>query len=87
MNTLYRIYTEDVNRAWIVAYVGAAFQSFTLIPASGVWQYIIEQSLIIEIIGTAEDAIAVRGTAQGIKAHNKQDAVLITKSNIEGILF
>lgn len=86
MDVLYRIYTEDINRAWVIAYVSAAFDSFTLIPSTGVWKGAAESSLVIEIVGNRSVSPAVYGTAVGIKAHNNQDAILITQHPIEGVL-
>jgi hypothetical protein len=86
MDTLFRIYTEDINRDAVLAITGQTFDAFTCIPSNGVWQGTSEASLILEIAGKDSDAIAVRGLAQHIKAMNHQDAVLITRTPFEGVL-
>lgn len=73
---LYRIITEDINRGEIVEIVKQYFDSFTLIPAFGYWQGILEGSLIIEIGGPILGG-EVFDLADRIKQFNKQDIVLV----------
>jgi hypothetical protein len=81
--TLYRIYTEDVNRDGILAATESHFDAFTLIPSRGAWRGHSEASLILEIVGNDSDAyLAVHALAGEIKAINRQDAVLITQTPI-----
>lgn len=86
MNVRYRIYTEDINRQTITDALDTHFSAYTLIPARGVWQGIPEESLVVEILGTAETAAQVRAVAVAIRGYNKQDAVLVTRSPVESEL-
>lgn len=86
MTDVFRIYTEDVNRDAIAQICSDKLPAFTLIPARGIWQGTQEHSLIIEVIGKLSDRLAVEYTARAIKRANKQDAVLVTHSKLEGVL-
>jgi hypothetical protein len=86
MTDVFRIYTEDVNREAIAQLCADKLPAFTLIPARGIWQGTQENSLIIEVIGTPSDRIAVEYAAKAIKHANKQDAVLVTHSTLNGVL-
>jgi hypothetical protein len=86
MNTLYRIYTEDVHRDTIVRTVAARFQGFTVLTAQGYWDGTAESSVVVEIVGTAADRDNVHAAARAIKLHNSQQAVLVTESEIQGVL-
>lgn len=86
MNTLYRIYTEDINRNEVLEIVAKYFDAFTVIPCKGAWKGAHESSLIIEIIDSDVIAPKVIYCAETIKYTNKQESVLITKSTIESEL-
>jgi hypothetical protein len=86
MNTLYRIYTEDVNRNEILEIVSKYFDAFTFIMARGAWKGKHESSLIIEIISNPLQSPLIRDVARAIKIANRQQAVLVTKSAIESEL-
>lgn len=73
---MYRIFTEDVNRAGIQSLCDSSFDGYTLIPAQGCYKGTREQSLIIEISTRSLDAVT--RLAQSIKALNRQDSVLVT---------
>jgi hypothetical protein len=77
---LYRIMTEDINRDSIIAIVSQNFESFTIIPAMGYWRGNAEKSLIIEIIGNADDYGKIQDCADNIRRQNKQECVLIIQS-------
>jgi hypothetical protein len=89
---LYRIYTEDKNRADIEELAGNFLPSCTIYQAIGLWQGSKEHSLIIEYIDTLEMARPemakenVHSLAVIIKKHNKQQAVLVTEQEITGQL-
>lgn len=85
MNTLWRIYTEDVNRETVERLASEYFEGYTIYQARGVWKGTAENSLIIEIMGDV-DPKAVRELAQGIKHANSQEAVLVVQSAIQGEL-
>lgn len=81
--TLYRIQTEDMNRDAILELATDRFDAYTVIPSRGSWKGISEASLILEVVGNDDDAyLAVHALAVDIKAMNKQDAVLITRTPI-----
>ena len=77
---LYRIQTEDINRDSIIAIIVQNFESFTIIPAIGYWKHHEENSIIIEIIGNADDFDKIRNCADNIRRQNRQDCMLITQS-------
>ena len=84
METLYRIFTENVNKWWIAECVSRHFQGFTLLEGIGYWEGASENSLCIEIV--TDDWAKVRIVSQAIKDHNKQQAILVQKIAIEGKL-
>jgi len=79
---LYRILTEDKNRETITGIVSAAFDGFTLIPATGYWKGKPESSLIIEIdsFGDSDAGPKVLRLAEDIRQANNQQAVLVQYS-------
>lgn len=84
MNTLYRLFTENVNKEWICQCISRHFPGFTLLEGIGYWEGQGERSLCIEIV--TEDADKVRIISHAIKEHNKQDSILVQKISIEGKL-
>ncbi len=82
MDTIYRIYTEDVNRQTIEDLAAQEFTSYTIIEAAGVWRGTKERSVIIEVIGTSSDKAGVYAVAKQIRGYNNQDAVLVTQAPI-----
>lgn len=85
---LYRIYTQDSPDYRTVAEgcVSQTFSAYTMFSAQGSWEGNPENSLIFEIIGTPADAQNVKGVATLIRGYNNQDAVLVTRTNIESEL-
>jgi len=90
MSTIYRIYTEDLNRDKVLALVGEHFVAYTVLTGTGAWEDKLEDSLVIEIIQDTEaDQIlqaidsSVFLLAARIKNMNRQDSVLVTKQPIE----
>lgn len=84
-NTRFLIYTEDVNRAKVQDLINQHFDAATLhVGSQGIWRGITENSLIIEVIGAAEHT--VQELARRIKEVNKQEAVLITREEIQAEL-
>lgn len=88
MNTLYRIYLEDcdVYRDATMMAVGGQFDGFTVTKATGYWKGEREDSIVIEILGTPEDAATVRALAVTLRELNRQEAVLWTRAAVEGEL-
>jgi len=72
---MYRIFTEDINRSKITRILDCHFNSYTIIPAMGVWLGTTESSLVIEIHGASYEA--ARQTSEEIKTANQQQAVLL----------
>ncbi len=77
---LYRIYTENINRAKIEKIVSEHYDGFTIVEGTGFWKSQKEASLIIEIIGDDEsDLDSVKIIAEQIKKTNDQDSVLVQR--------
>jgi hypothetical protein len=75
---MYRIYTEDVNRAGIENIIKSRVSSFTIIPAIGYWNDKRENSLIIEFANSKLHSVEI--VAELIKQANNQESVLITET-------
>jgi len=86
MEKLFRIHTENKNRADIIKEVSKHFQGFTVFNAIGYWQGKKEQSLIIEVLASSKAQSKIESIARYIKVHNKQEAVLIVKLDANGKL-
>ncbi len=82
----YRLYTEDKDKGFIEMLLNTCFDGFTLYKTVGSWRGKEEKSLVYEIIEDGGGLYTLRSIAQEIKAHNKQDAVLITYETIQGDL-
>jgi hypothetical protein len=79
MNTVFRIYTEDVNRDEIIRLTGKKFDSFTLQPTTGYSQGKPEKSIVLEIVeAKKKDVTAV---AKQIRGLNGQKSVLVMRLN------
>lgn len=75
---LYRLLTENKNRAKVAKLVASRFGSFTLIDAEGYWQGTKEKTLVIEIdSGDTLQALNVDQLARDINAMNKQQCTLV----------
>jgi len=81
---VYRIYTENKNIKRIKYILNTRFDSYTIYNAVGIWKGKDEKTLVIEIIGS--DMLEVYSVAESVRKINKQDAVLVTKSFVEGEL-
>ena len=80
----WKIHTERKNFDQIVEAViqffpcnGANFSSST-----GLWKEKLEESLVIEIIGTARYKSKIKHLANLIKTMNQQEAVLVTATEL-----
>lgn len=84
---LYRICTENKNRAAIERLVSSYVDGFTILEGTGYWKGNREQSLIIEIAG-GETYLpsVVQQIAEQIKLCNTQEAVLVQTSEVESEL-
>lgn len=81
---LYRIYTENKNRAKVEEIANAWFDAYTIVEATGYWKGTREPSLILEFL--TDKASTVRVVAQLIKGHNAQEAVLVVSSEVDSEL-
>lgn len=84
----YRIMTEDKNRPELTALVTSRFDCFTIYHGVGYWRGNAEGSLTIEIIDVRGDISyeQIASLAKSIKRLNKQEAVLVTVSELQGEL-
>lgn len=82
---LYRIYTEEKNRAEVEAVTGDYFPGFTVFTGIGYYKGNKEFSMVIEIIGndTKKDFEKIVTLAEYIKTVNCQESVLITTGIIK----
>jgi hypothetical protein len=77
--TVYRIYTEDVNRETVIDLVATKFGNFNVSTAKGYWSGVAEDSLIVEVITASASAReTIKGIATKIRDYNRQETVLIT---------
>ncbi len=83
---LFRIVTEDRNRAGIVNLLDSFLQGYTLIDARGVWNGEPEDSLIIEWLTTSNNRYIVDQIARQIKISNDQQAVLVQEIDVRSRL-
>jgi hypothetical protein len=81
----YRIYTEDINREKIVKIISNWFDGFTLFEGTGYWNGINEAALVIEIIAEDEDMESIAVIAKKIKSVNRQESVLVSKTEVNFI--
>jgi tRNA-dihydrouridine synthase len=75
MNTVHRIYTEDVDRKAVIRAASEEFDSFTLQPTTGYYNGKAEKSVVIEVVGANKSQIAA--LAKRIGKINGQKSVLI----------
>jgi hypothetical protein len=85
IQSIHRLYTEDIRSESIIRTVAEAFENFTLQPTTGFYKGHAEASIIIEIIGAEESQI--KSLAARIRAINGQKSVLIlsAKCRVERI--
>lgn len=76
--TMFRIFTEDLNRNKIIDTLARQFSGFAIIPVIGFWKGEREDGLTIEIVTAnfRNDVVKVRQICREIKVFNNQDAVL-----------
>jgi hypothetical protein len=75
IQSIHRLYTEDIGRKSIIRAVAKVFENFTLQPTTGFYRGRPETSIIIEIIGGEERQI--KSLAARIREINGQKSVLI----------
>jgi hypothetical protein len=75
---LYRIYTQNKNKKFVLKLVSESFPGFTVYEETGFWQGVKEKSLIIEIITSAADAkLKLNRICKAICGYNDQDTILL----------
>lgn len=82
----YRIYTERKNLKWMCEMISEYFGGFTIYRTAGYWNAKAEKSVCIEIV--TDDSLAERWLSEiraKIEAYNRQEYVLICKSDVEVI--
>jgi hypothetical protein len=75
MGTVYRIYTEDLNRGEVIRLTGKRFESFTLHPTTGYYRGRAEKSIVLEIVEAQRKEVSA--LANDIRRLNGQKSVLI----------
>ena len=78
---LFRIYTENKNPERLKELISICFDGFTVIRTKGFWNGVPENALLIEIY--TENAELIRALAGAIKKNNKQEAALVTSSDVD----
>jgi hypothetical protein len=79
MNTVFRIYTEDLNRDEILQLTAKKFDSFTLQPTTGYSKGKPEKSIVLEIVEAKKKDVAA--VAEQIRGLNGQKSVLVIRLN------
>ena len=72
---MYRILTEDLNRAGVYAILDSHVNSYTVTPAVGSWKGVREDAIAIDLVDV--EPATVYAIAAEIKAANKQESVLV----------
>jgi len=84
---VYRIYTERTKAlpAQTDA-VAERFESFTTIEAQGYWKGVPEPSVVFEIVSDWPIDLTIQSAAETIKRLGQQQAVLVTRHEVESKL-
>jgi hypothetical protein len=77
MNTVYRIYTEDLNRDEIIRLTATEFDSFTLQPTTGYYEGKPEKSIVLEIVEAKKKNVTA--VAKRIRGLTGQRSVLVMR--------
>jgi hypothetical protein len=85
--TVYRIYTEDINRVAVRAIIGRYFEGATVLYGVGLdarTQDSDEDAVVIEIITSKPDQLQrIANLAGDIRHHNAQISVLVSRSTVD----
>lgn len=84
MNMIYRIQTEDKDRAGILELVGRYFPGFTVQSAIGYYKGVREPSVSIEVMAPSSRAHVVRFICKVIAQCNNQECVLLASYPVNG---
>lgn len=83
----YKLYTQDVNRRFILRLFKLYFKGFTYSLGAGAWNGKTERTIIFDLVNDETYALEkLKIIALHIKAANKQEAVLITHEPITEVL-
>lgn len=80
---LYLLYTE--TKPNLASLVATYFDGAHLRQGKGLWEGVVEDSTVIEIVVPYEHLDVVLRLAEAIKKENKQEAVLLVKVNAEHV--
>jgi hypothetical protein len=72
---MYRIFTERKNVKGIKKILSELVEGYTMYKATGAWKGVEEGSLVIELEGISHPTALL--VASSIKAHNRQESVLL----------
>jgi len=75
MPTVFRIYTENVNRKEVLQVVAKKFENFAFQPTTGYFRGQPEKSVVIEIVNARKKDVAE--VARSIRRINGQKSVLV----------
>lgn len=81
-HAIYRIHTEDKNKEEILEECTNMVASFACYSVTGYWKGEEEQGITLEFVlhDTVHNDALIRCLAESIKHMNKQEAVLLTKT-------
>ncbi len=86
LDTRYRIYVAGGSYAEIAPIVDSFVRGATLQKGLGLWESESESCIIVELIGTHEDAALIRTLATRLRDSFHQDCVLLTVEDVRGEL-
>lgn len=82
----FRIYTENKRDGVAERLAAAHFDGFNITETAGYWKGQREDSIVIEIIAPAADALKVEALAGELRRELQQEAVLVTATDTETTL-
>lgn len=84
MEMIYRIQTEDKNRAALLDLVGRYFPGFTVQGAIGYYKGVREPSVSIEVMAPSSMSHVLRFICKVITQQNRQECVLLASYPVNG---
>jgi len=78
----FELFTENLNKATLIALTSQLFENATFIDTLGVYKGVPEDGLIITIIAPESDRSAIQSLARDIKEMNKQESVLVVETPV-----
>ena len=81
---IYRIYTEDKNRAGIVRIMADCFaEGFSVFPCLGFFAGETESGLVVEVLASEDQRPLILACADQIKTANSQQCVLVSEQEVK----